>query len=250
MDVLLNKVVIVLSFGLKLLILRLLIKRQLQRRFFWFFFYIIYEILQSVVRFSVAGNPNLYLRVYWLTEVADVVLMMLAVRESFLNVFQIYTRLRWFMWIVWGAVALGSLYALFRAVVFPPVELRRITVIIIDLEVAVTFILLVVCLLYILLFKIFRIRGHAWDSGIIYGFGIYVCLGVATFVTRSTYGPRFPLLTEWLSPIGYILAEITWLLEFNRPEPAVPVPSRIPSVDDLALMNQYIRILERFLRGR
>jgi len=251
MDVLLNKVVIALSFGLKLLILRLLSKRNLYgRRFFWFFLYIIYEILQSALRLSVAGNANRYLHVYWVTEVFDVLLMTLAVRESFFNAFKIYTRLNWFMWVIWSSIALGAIYALLRAVVFPPVEAKRSTVIIIDLEVAVTVTILFVCGLHIFFYKVFEMKGNDWELGVIYGFTAYVWLASSEFLIRSMYGAKFPLLTEWIAPIGYILGEIIWIWKLTRPERSLIKPGRKPTLDDLLLINQYMKGLERFLRGR
>lgn len=250
MDALLNKIALSVTFLLEVFILVHLFKGRLRRRFFWFFLYIAYEILESALRFAVAGNAGLYLRVFWVTEVFDVLFMMLAVRESFLNAFKIYTRLKWFMWVIWGSIALGAMYALLEAVVFPPVEARRSTVIIIDLEVAVTITILFVCGLHIFFYKVFDMKGNDWELGVIYGFTAYVWLASSDFLLRSMYGAKFPLLTEWLAPLGYILAEIIWIWQLTRPEPPVSKRPRKPTLDDLLLMNQYMKALERFLRGR
>src|SRR5438045_1975169 len=174
MEALLTKLSSGISIALELFILHLLIKHRLQRRFFWFFAYTVYELIESTVRLGVSGNRTLYFAVYWWTEIGDVAFSVLAFRESFLNVFREYTRLRWFVSIVWGCIASALLYALFKALLFPPVQANRRGAIIIGLEVAVNFALAVVGILYFLLTGFFKIKEHQWESGIISGFTIYV----------------------------------------------------------------------------
>jgi hypothetical protein len=235
------------SIGLEVVILIILLRRRLQNRFLWFLVYIAYELFESVVRFAVLENKHLYWNVYWWTEIGDVGFMVLAFGESFLNTFKEYTRLRWFVAIVWSCIGASLLYALFKALVFPPVQANRRGAIIIDLEVAINFALIIVGILYFALQALFKIKGRQWESSVIAGFGIYIVAAIFRFLIRSIFGTRFRLLNTWFVPVGYLLAEIIWVLELSRPERKPPVPIRNLTVDDLTKLGQYSKILERFL---
>lgn len=247
MEPLVTKVTFVFSIVLKLFILYLLIRRRLQRRFLWFLAYIVYELVESALRLGVSGNKSLYWTFYWWTEIGDVSMTVLAFGESFLNTFREYTRLRGFLVIVWSCIGAALLYALFKALVFPPIQASRRGAIIIDLEVAINFALIIIGILYFSLKALFRIRGNEWESGIISGFGIYVVSSICGFLIRSVFGKRFRLLNAWLGPVGYLLAEIIWALELSRPERKPASRVRDLTVDDLTKLEQYSRILERFL---
>jgi hypothetical protein len=247
MEALLNRLVIVISISLQLITLFFLIKRGIRRRFFWFFLYITYEIIQSGLRLIVPFPNPLYSRIYWWTEIADIALMVLAFRESFRNVFREYARLRWFVSMVWACIGAALLYALFKAVLFPPVQAGRRSAIIIGLEVAVNFALSLLGTLYFASMGFFKIREHQWESGVISGFTIYVALSISAYLVRSVFGTRFGLLYNWLGTTGYILAQVTWILEFSRQERPVAAPIRDMAIQDMTTLNQYIKILGRLL---
>lgn len=247
MEALLTKLSHALPIALDVLIIFWLIRRKLRRRFFWFLVYIVYELIESVLRLSVSGNRILYSKIYWWTEVGDVTFTVLAFRESFLNVFRKYTRLRWFVAVIWSLIGAALLYALFKALIVPPLQANRRGAIIISLEVAINFALGVVATLYFALISLLKIKGRRWESGIISGFTIYVALAISGFVIRSIFGMRFPIINAWIFAIGYILAELTWALHLSRPEPTVPVPTRELTIDDLTKLEQYSRTLERLL---
>lgn len=247
MEALATKLSLGIPIALQVLILFLLIKQRLRQRFFWFLIYISYELIQTLLRLSVSGNRTLYLTIYWFTEIGDVTFTVLAFREGFLNVFRKYTRLRWFVAVIWSLIGATLLYSLLNALVAPPAQADRRFAIIITLEVAISFALSVVGILYFTLTALLRIKGHRWESGVISGFTIYVALSVCGFLIRSIFGNKFPVLSTWLSPIGYILAVATWALELARPERPSSVPSRELTVDDLTNLEQYSKTLERVL---
>lgn len=247
MEGFITKAVLAATLTLQVYVLVLLIRKRLHRRFLWLLAYIGYELIESALRLSVSGNKSLYWTVFWWTEIGDVGLMVLAFGESFLNTFREYKRLRWFVAIVWSCIGAALLYALFKALIFPPIQANRRGTIIIGLEVAINFALGVVAILYFGLTALFKIKDHQWESGIISGFSIYVAFGIFGYLIRSMFGKRFGLLNTWLSPIGYLLAEVTWVLELSRSERKPSVPIRNLTVDDLTKLGQYSKILERFL---
>jgi hypothetical protein len=247
MEALLTKLVFVGSISLRLVILYLLVKRRLQRRFFWFLAYIVYALIEGLLRLIVSGNSGLYAKVYWFTEIGDVILLIAAVAESFVNVFREFTRLRWFMWTVWVFVGLAVLYSLFKAWIFPPVHASRLGSVIIAVEVTVDYSVTVIGILFFLCMLFFRMKERPWEMGIIGGFSINAGLAVFGPLTFSAFGTKFRLVSAWIPAIAYLLAEIMWLIYLWRPERKMAVPNREPNIDDVGRMDDYAKILKRFL---
>jgi hypothetical protein len=253
---LLPDIAVVVGIGLQVVILVLLLRRRLQSRFLWFLAYIAYEIVESLLRLVVVASfgegSRLYLKVYWSTEILEVILCVMAVRESFLNVFRGYTRIRLFMWSVWSCVGLALLYSVFKAWFFPPLHAGWRATAVIDLELGVEYCLAAVGLLYFGLQWFLKMRGRNWESGVISGFSIYVGLALCGYLTRSIFGTRFSLVSVWLPTVAYLVGEVTWVFEFSRRE--VHLASLRPlTIDDEKRLEQDSKTLERleqFLRGK
>jgi hypothetical protein len=250
METLLTKLSLLITIGLQVFILRLLVKRQLQRRFFWFLAYIIYALIEEGLRLSVSGNRTLYAKVYWWTEGGDVILAVLAVRESFLNVFREFTRLRWFTWLIWCSVGVALSYAAFRAWLFPPLRATRQGAIIIGLETAVDYSLTAVGLLYFAMLVFSRIRQHQWETGIISGFTLNASVAVMGLLTLSIFGKKFRILNEWIPAVAYIMAEIEWAIILNRSEKKALEPKQKSTVEDFTKLDRYIRMIQQFFRRK
>lgn len=248
MDSLLTNLVLAATLGLQLVILYLLLRGGSRRRFPWFLTYIVYEICETIVRFSAAGNRPLYFKVYWITAIGGSILSILAVAESFLHVFWMYARLRWFTWIVWGCVALALVYSAFKAWLFPPVQANRIQTLIIGLEVAVDYSIGIVGILYFVLVLFARIKDHQRESGIISGFTTIAVVSVLGALIRSVFGrEKFPILNRWLGSVAYLIAEVEWILALIRQERQVAPPPQNFTIKDVTMFDQYIRILGRLL---
>lgn len=246
MPVLIKQLAFLLVIVLQVFILFLLMRRRLARRFPWFLVYIIYELVEDVLRFSVVGKRHLYFYVYWLTSIGGLILSIGAMRESFLNVFRAYTRFRWFTRIVWAAVAFALTYAVVRAWFFAPIKVDRITAIAIDVETAVDYSLAVVGILYFALVKFHKITEHQWESGIIAGFMTLGTFSSVNLAVQAVFGfQRFTSFTEWTGFIGYIAAEIEWGLALSRAERKTPkwIQKYNVSIDDLTRLDKYISIL-------
>ena len=252
MEALLTKIVFLVSIVFLIVILFILLGRHLQKRFFWFLIYVCYVLVEAVARLSVAGDKLLYFYVYWLTAIGTVIFSVLALRESFLNVFGVYTRFRWFTRIVWGCVGLALLYSAFRAWAFPPVHANRVTTVAIGVESAVNYSLCAVGLIYFLLVRFDKIRQHQWESAIISGFFTIGTISIFAVLTRSVFGAKFQIFSQWAEPVAYILAEIEWTLVLSRPEREAPkwIREQKLTVDDLTRFDEYITVLERLLGRR
>ena len=238
---------LVLTITLEAAILTLLYRRGLCARFRWFSIYLVYALAECCLRLVVSGNPHRYFVVYWSTEVLDVVLTVVAVRESFLHIFWPKIRQRWFKWGSLSAVTIACLYATWNAWAHPPQQADRAITLILDLEFAIGTLISISGLLYFGLIKLFGIWEHQRESGVILGFTMNASIATFSWITRSAFGTRFRVLSEWIPALAYIVAEATWIRALLRPERQLPQPRRT-----LEQMNQaleaYLEILQRYRR--
>jgi hypothetical protein len=246
MYTLLSRVDIATSIGLELVILSVLIGKGLHRRFPWFSIYMVYTVLEAVLRLTSAGNKQLYYDVYWLTTIGDSTFSALAVRESFLGVFRAYARVRWFIWTVWTCIGLAVLYAVYKAWFFPPVPANRRGTIVVGLEFGVDCTIAAIGLLYFGLKQLVDIKGREWESGIVSGFFAFAACDLLPLVARSVSGMRFRTALEWTPAIAYLIAAIGWAAVLSRPETPI-APQRDLTVDDLTKLGQHRGALDRFL---
>src|ERR1041385_7430993 len=77
----------------------------------WFACYIAWGVLlQSIQLVAWLAGPRLYVLVYWWMELIAVVLIVAAVRESFLRIFQGFTSKAGFRWSVWSVILAVVIY--------------------------------------------------------------------------------------------------------------------------------------------
>ena len=244
---LLTALSLILTITLQVCVLALLLRRRLIRRFRWFFVYSVYVLVVAFLGIAVSGNPEAYFRFYWSAEVGDVVLRVAAVRESFLHIFWRETRQRWFKWIFISCIGIAILYAGWNAWAHPPQQADRLVTLILDCEFAIGTLISMFGLLFFGLIKLFGVLEHQRESGIILGFTINASIATFSWITRSTFGTRFRVVSEWIPALAYIFAEATWIRELLRPERKLPEPRRT-----LEQMNQaleaYLEILLRYRR--
>jgi hypothetical protein len=243
----LTVVSLALTIVLELWIVALLIKRRLQERFVWFFAYIVYAIFECTLRLAVLHNPIAYSKVYWSTEIGDVALTVIALRESFLSIFWHETRLRWFRAVFWSCVGLAIIYAGLKAWVSPPKYSILLSVLVWDMEFALNTVVSIVGLLYGSAIRLFGIMDHQRETGIILGFALNASLSVFSVITRSAFGTRFVWLSAWVPAIAYIVAEVVWIRELMRPEQMLPEPKETLEQMSEAI-EKYIAFVHKYLR--
>jgi hypothetical protein len=237
---------LVIPIVLQVCILALLLWRRLQKRFIWFFTYILYVLLEAIVRLAVSGNYGMYFKVYWSTEPVDLALTVLALRESFLCIFWPEARLRWFRWIFWSGFGLAVAYSGWEAWALPPREAGQFVAVFIDLELALDIVISVFGLLYGGFIRLFGILEHQRETAIILGFTAIACLGNFGWLTRSVFGTRFKLLSELTVAVAYMVGEAIWTRGLLRPERKLPEPKQ--TLEEMsAVMTRYIAILHKYL---
>lgn len=247
---LLTKLSFGLSISLQIFILVLIFRRRVKRRFLWFFVYILYEICESVARFSVFDNAFsvLYNKVYWTTDVADLIFGAIAFCESFLNVFRPYTRFRWFTAIIWICIGSGLMYAAFRIWALPPVTSAHQTLVV--LNVAEDYSLGAAGILYLALIVLLQIKQHQWESAVILGFTVYFIFSSGGYIAFSVFGANYSFVSSWLPAVGYLLGATIWAVGLWRPEPAVAAPVKNLHEKDLELLNRYATIMDLIFKRK
>src|SRR5215510_2421312 len=110
-------------------------KRNVRRQLPWFALYVAWEFMLACVQLAAwLISPRLYIAVYWWMEAVEIVLIVGAVRESFLRIFRGFTSMRWFRWSVWGVIASVIVYSAWKAIYAPPVQGNRLAVFILGAE--------------------------------------------------------------------------------------------------------------------
>jgi hypothetical protein len=98
-------------------VLVILARRRLYHRFPFFFAYTLYSILVTVVRLRTMGTPAVFFVSYWSTEIVYGILELLAIREVFKSVLEMYYSLyRWTRWLLPIAVTVMFGNSIWRAI--------------------------------------------------------------------------------------------------------------------------------------
>ncbi len=231
---------------LQISILVLLLWRGLQKRFAWFFIYVLYALAECIVRLIVSHDQYAYFTVYWSTEIGDVVLSVLALRESFLAIFWPETRMRWFRWIFWSCIGLASAYACWEAWVLPPRQAGHLMTVLLDVEFAIGAVIAMFGLLYAGAIRLFNILEHQRETAIIFGFTANATIATLGVIARSASGTRFRMLTDFIPAVAYILAEAIWTRDLLRAERTLPEPKQTLEQMSEAI-GGYTTILHKYL---
>jgi hypothetical protein len=227
-------------------IIVVLLRRSLQKRFRWFFIYVCYALFELTVRLVASPNQRAYFIVYWSTAIPGAVLTLLALWESFLAIFWPEIRLRWFTCVFWICIAVAVTYAGLQATVVPPRQAGRLMTVILDLEFGSGIIIAMFGLLYAGAIKLFNILEHQRETAIIFGFTAYATMATLSVVTRSAFGTKVRMVTEYIPALAYILAEVIWMRDLLKEERTLPEPKQ--TLDQMSeAIDRYIGIVNRYV---
>jgi hypothetical protein len=66
------------------------------------------------------------------------------------------------------------------------------------------------------------------------------------WITRSVFGTKFRVLSEWIPAVAYIVAEAIWTKDLLRPERTLPEAKQ--TLEQMSsVMDRYIEIVHRYL---
>ncbi|HEY6349665.1 MAG TPA: hypothetical protein VI636_09670 [Candidatus Angelobacter sp.] len=198
--------------------LLILVHRQrIREQLRWFAFYVLWEfVAQSVALVSLVARPHLYYNLYWWLELVDIALTVMAVRESFLRIFQGFTRKPGFRWLVWMLIVAVIVYSALRAAYGPPFQVSRKFTFIFDAEFLFRWGFLAIAVLTVILGILMR-EGTTREDAVVTGFGIAAGGFLLYLGTLSLLGNKYIFLTKYIPSMGYFVAVFWWIYVFSRP---------------------------------
>src|ERR1700739_2695355 len=194
-------IIAIISFSIHLAVngwlLFILVRNRIIRFLPWFGAYIASELVGACVGLVLWSlQSHLYLTVFWVMAAAQIILIVGAVRESFLRLFIGFRSRPWFPWLVRSVIALILLYSVWKAVYVPTVKTNRLISLIADGEFAFRWTILAVGLLAVILERIFMVSRSTREAAVLDGCTV-VSLGViAWVVSRSLLGQKYILVTQ------------------------------------------------------
>ena len=237
--------------GLQVYLCFLLLQQRFYRQFRFFSLSIVLSVFTTLGLIIARNKPSLYFDVYWISEAFSVLIIFLALQESFYLIFRNFLSIPWFKLLFPGIGFLMVLVAVLRAAFHPVSQGGILASILITLEIVVGFLQFGIFCLFILLVRFFHMRWRQHPFGVVLGFGIAAAGTLVVFILRSEFGTKFDPIVRITEPIAYITAVVVWVITFLRPEPvqsaldgAVLSPEQMAS--DLRRYTRAVKgILER-----
>jgi hypothetical protein len=249
-------VIAIISFSIHLAVngwlLLILVRGRITRSLPWFAAYIVSEVVGACVGLVLWSlKSHLYSTVFWVLAAAQIILIVGAVRESFLRLFVGFRSQPWFPWLVRSVIALILLYSVWKAVYLPTVRTNRLISLIADGEFAFRWTILAVGLLAVILERIFMVSRNTREAAVLDGSTV-VSLGVVAWVvSRSLLGQKYIVITQYLQEIGYLLGAAIWIKCMSRPESLTGFAElSITPEQAQAELRRYRQAAKRFLNQR
>jgi hypothetical protein len=249
--------------GLMLVLVAILARRGLYKRFPVFFAYCVATLMVAVLRFAADRDPMTYFFVYWSTEASYLVIAFLAMLSVLrpLTRFE-YVRHPWSRFVLAPIVLLifatSSWFAAFRPISRSPAAHSATA----RFASAVYVFVILMCVLELLLFiESFRVRGRYPIKWTPYEFGILQGFAALAFVNLIAYlplifrlyhlhvGHGLESVFQSFPPGAFIASAVAWLLVFSRPEPPRPeVPDIGTLYDALHVLEEQLEIVREVAR--
>jgi hypothetical protein len=202
----------------------ILVWRKLYRRFPLFLTYTLYSISTTFIRLWTMADPTVFFISYWSTEIVYGILALLAIREVFASVLEMYYSLyAWTRWLLPGALIFVVGDAVWQAA-YRPLGGGPLGSLATGAYSLVMGILCLEAAVFLLCLKLgFRrhspIRWTRYEAGILIGFGLAALATALIRLARPHVGPAMELAFRYLPPMAYMAATLIWLGAFWRAEP-------------------------------
>lgn len=233
-------------------LLNIVYRQQVRSQLPWFALYVTWEFLLVCIQLTAwAISSSFYITVYWWTEAIDVVLTVAAVRESFLRIFEGFTRLRWFRWSVSGVIISVVLYSAWKAVYAPPLQATRLGSFVIGAEFAFRWGIAGIGLLTMVLMYLLEEPLRSREGSAVVGFGIASVAFLALVLVRSLFGKKYIFLSKYFPTVGYFVAAFLWIRAFSRPIAEFGFKELGMGPEDIAKeLRRYREQAERIMRKK
>ena len=149
-------------------------------------------------------------------EAVSVLLIVAAVRESFLRIFQGFTRKPGFRWSVWTVIGLVVVYSAWKAIHAPPLQTNRLATFVFGAEFLFRWGIVGIAVLTTGLSLLLK-EGITREDAVVTGLAV-ASLGFVLYVNIfSLWGKQYFFLTKYVPAVGYFVAVFWWIYVFSRP---------------------------------
>jgi hypothetical protein len=227
-------------------------RRGVRNQLPWFVLYVAWGVLLASVQLATwIISPRLYVAVYWWMELIEVVLIVAAVRESFLRIFQGFTSKRAFRSSIWSMILAVVIYSAWKAIYAPPVQSTRLGSFVVGAEFTFRWGIFGIALLTAIFSLFLREPMDTREDAVITGFGLASFGVLAGIINFSLFGTKYLFFTKYAPSVGYFLAIFWWIWVFSRPVTEFGFKELGMGPEDIAKeLRRYRELTERMMRKR
>lgn len=244
-------VLIIVGLAVDIWLLILVYRQDVRKQLPWFVLYVTWGVLNASVQLATwIISPKLYIAVYWWMELIAVILIVGAVRESFLRIFRGFTSEAWFRWSVWSMILAVVIYSAWKAV-YLPVHSSRLESFVVGAEFAFRWGIFGIAVLTAILSVLVKEPMDTREDAVVTGFAL-ASLGVlAGVISFSLFGKKYLFVTKYASSVGYFLAIFWWIWVFSRPVAEFGFKELGMGPEDIAKeLRRYRELTERMMRKK
>jgi hypothetical protein len=192
-------------------------RQDIRKELPWFAIYVAWEFFAQSTQLGLyLIRPQFYYKTYWWMEAVEIALTVAAVRESFLRIFQGFTRKPGFRWSVWTVIGAVVAYSAWKAVYAPPLQANRLDTFVFGTEFLFRWGFLAITALTAVLSLLMK-EGVTREDSVVTGFGAAAGAFLLYLGTFSLFGQKYIFLTKYIPAVGYFVAAFWWIYVFSRP---------------------------------
>ena len=219
-------------FAVEFTIVLFFLRRRMWRSFPIYLTCIVFILLRDLLLTTARPlSPN-YSLIFWLSTPVEIVLTILAALESFWRVFRVFSLLRWFRFVLPGALVVALGYSAWQGYHFPPIEASPVIAALVNMTVTMNYEILAVVLLFFVLVAYLGVSWRVHEFRFILGFGVAALASSFGGTIRALFGGDLGFLSREAQPVGYLLALLIWLSAAVHPLPEEVVTS-VPTAEQL-----------------
>jgi hypothetical protein len=214
MVIFVNALNLLVNLWLLIIVHRQAVRKQLP----WFVSYIAWEVLAGIEALILRPiDRQFHDALYWWKETIEIVLIVAAVRESFLRLFRGFTRKPGFRWSVWGVIGGVVIYSVWNAFRTTSVQQNKFGIFEVDAEFLFRWAILGIALLSTILGLLLGESPETREDAVILGFGVASAGFLFYVVMFSLFGTKYTFFTKFAPPVGYFVAAGWWIWVFSHP---------------------------------
>jgi hypothetical protein len=227
-------------------------RQRVMKQLPWFVLYVAWGVLLASVQLVTwLISPRLYIAVYWWMELIAVVLIVAAVRESFLRIFQGFTSRPGFRLLVWSVILAVVIYSAWKAIYLPPVHGGRFEAFVVGSEFAFRWGIFGIAGLSSVLSLFLHEPMNTREDAVVTGFGLASVGVLAGVVSFSLFGTKYLFFTKYASSVGYFVAVFWWIWVFSHPVAEFGFKELGMGPEDIAReLRRYRKLTERMMRKK